>query len=243
MMNEQKKLAAYLLKRYNLSWEKYIQRFEGTRPLILDSIGTYPLKFEPQPLEAEIDLFRNLSSPILLKKFEKQYRFVAGFTSKVTLEEIENLDYIAPNFAGVDILLHKRVIDIMQKICPDDFEPIQFTLISLNKHVQTFETKNFYAINVLKCVNFFDETRYNMTLREALHSALILNGYPNNPWSDGIRLFYNHNDKLDYELYHLEKPCKIATKAHGAGVFWHPELAKELPISSLAGFFLDTEIF
>lgn len=240
---EQKKFAAYLLKKYNLSWEKYIKRFEGTTPLILRLLDSYPLKFEPQKVESEIDPIGIISSPLVLKKLEKNYKFVAGFKGKVTKDEIELLDYIDPNFAGFRMLFHKRVIDIMQKICPNDFEPIPITLISLNKQIKPFEINSFYAINVLKCVDVFDNNRHSSNLKDILNSRMIINQYfKNDPWNTGIKLFRDSNNKLDYQVYDLEQPCKIAIEIPGCRIIWHPELAKELPTSSLAGFFFDTEV-
>lgn len=243
LISEQKKLGTYLLKRYNLQWDKYLERFEGTKPLLLRATAIYPRKLEPEQIESEVELIGMISSPLLLKKFEKQYRFVAGFKDKVTRDEVESLSYIYANFLGIDVLLHQRVIDIMMKICPDDFEPIPVTLVSLNKHVQYFETKSFYAINVLKCVNAFDPNKHSSDLKDIIDSMSIVNKYfKDDPWRDGFKLFRKPISGFDYETYNFEKPCSIAVEVPGFRVIWHPELAKELPVSSLAGFFFDTEV-
>lgn len=47
----------------------------------------------------------------------------------------------------------------MLKLCSDDFQPIPVTLVSLHKEVEQFENKDFYTLNVVKCIQAIDESQ------------------------------------------------------------------------------------
>lgn len=243
LIHEQKKLSDYIMKRLGLNWEQYSKRFAGTVPLMLRSTSLYTEKFYLEQVHSEIDLIGMLGSPCFSPEPIKNRKFVAGFTKRITKEEVESLNYLFPNFLGVTLLVHKRVIDIMHAICPNDFNFVQFNLISLNKQVEQFEVRNFYAIQTLKVVNAFDPNRCKLSLNEIINEMLTITGYyKNNPWLDGCKLSRDKDGLIKCDSYIFEKPCKIALEIPGHRTIWHPELAKELPVSSLAGFFLDTEV-
>lgn len=187
LISEQQKLAKYLLKELGLSWEGYLKRFENTAPLEFDMTNLYPFRsLRPEEVECEIDLIVNLSSPYRLKKFDKEYKIVGGVKKKVTREEVEKLDYIHPSFVKLGTLFHQRVIDIMLKICPDDFQPIPVTLISSNKHIEPFEIKSFYAINVLKCIDAIDQQQSIIDWSSDGEIPYLEElCYKENPWKDG----------------------------------------------------------
>ena len=242
LISEEQKLAKYLLKKLGLSWEGYLKRFENTAPLEFDMTNLYPFRrLSPEEVECEIDLIVNLSSPYRLKRFDKEYKIIAGFKKKVTREEVEKLDYIHSRVVGLDTLFHQRVIDIMLKICPYDFQPIPVTLISSNKHIEPFEIKSFYAINVLKCIDAIDQQQsiidWSSDGEIPYFEELC---YKENPWQDGCTV-RTENHKTVLKFYQLAEPCMLAIEATGFRTVWHPKLAKEMPYSSLYSFKLDVE--
>ena len=49
-----KKLQKYLQSERNISWEQYLQRFIGTKPIKLWPTN-YPFRLQPELIESEVD--------------------------------------------------------------------------------------------------------------------------------------------------------------------------------------------
>lgn len=204
-----------------------MQRYEDTKSVKLWPTAFYIRKLIPKQIECKVPLIGKLSSKYGLKRFERQYKLVAGFKSKITKEEIQSLNYINTNFLGLGYLLHKRVIDIMLSQCADDFEKIPVKLMSQNKRVEPFEINDFYAINVLKCVDAVDQDRSVIKWSDGWANINELY-YKSDPWKDGYKA-YPDNHNPSYKRYQLEKLCMIAIDALNSAIIWHP---KQTPADS-----------
>ena len=128
----------------------------------------------------------------------------------------------------------------MLSLCPEDFQPIPVTLISLNKNVEPFEIKDFFAINVLKCIDAVDQER-SVIEWSSNQIAYIRNlHYKKDPWQDGC-IGYSENGRTAYKHYQLDKPCLIAIDALSGAIIWHPKLAKHIHHGPKEFFTIDSE--
>lgn len=245
MSKKQKKLAKYLLEKENTSWDQYLKRFQGTKPLKLRSTDIYPDRLSPSDstwdTENPYAIGSNGYGP---KKLEREYKITAGFKKrKVKKEDIEELPYLETIFTTIDFLLHRNVIDIMQKICPDDFEIMPVTLYNLRKDTEYFEITDFYNINVLRCIDAIDQESSIMEWSDYGSISFSRIRYKENPWDNGTVLLKKENNRDIYKHFKMEKSCKLAIDALTGAVIWHPDLAKELPTESYHWFITEKDQF
>jgi hypothetical protein len=242
-----RKLKKHLLENKNLTWVGYQKRFTGTRPLKLWTTEYYPRKWEVEPAKWDTDIspYDIGSSAYIIRKLDQEYKIIAGYKGKATKEEIQDVPYLECSVAinSPRYLLHKSVIDIMQQICPEDFEAIPVTIVNERKNSEYFEIKDFYAINLLKCIDAID--RKTSTIQWSSNNVAHLSrlSYKANPWQDGaIRVPHKQREEK-YHHFHLEKPCKMAIDVVTGAYLWHPELVKELPCDSFHWFVQDVDQF
>lgn len=50
-------------------------------------------------------------------------------------------------------LFNKRLVEKMQKICPNDFIALPVTLINLSNKVEPYENKDFYIVNAVNTLD------------------------------------------------------------------------------------------
>jgi hypothetical protein len=195
------KLANYLLERYGLSWDQYLERFGDTKPLELWPTNLCPKRLNPEEVKCEIDLIRNLSNSFRLKRWDKEYKIIGGFKKKVKREEVEKLNYLHSNFLGLGLLLHKKIIDKMLELCSDDFQPIPVTLVSQHKQVEPFENKDFYALNVVKCIDALDKNKSTISFSESTGYHVRNSIFKEHPWQDGCILSVEKKDPIYFATF------------------------------------------
>jgi len=236
-----KKLQKYLKTEQNISWEQYLQRFEGAKPIELWTTN-YPLRLQPELIESEIELLGKLNSEYSLKRLGHQYRIVVGFKKKIRKEEVFGLPYLRANVVGLEHLIHKDIIDRMLQICPDDFEPVPVKIIGTDKNSMPFELDSYYTINVLKRIKAIDEPNSDFIIDHDGWANIKKFRYKENPWQDGFEIGTNVGTSEEmYPPSKLEKPGMIAIDALSGAIVWHPELARLFPFDSLYWFIQDCE--
>jgi hypothetical protein len=238
-----KKLQKYLKIDEGIDWTEYLQRFEGTKPIEL-WMTNYPFRLQPEEVEFEAgeEILYKLNNSRHLKKIKQQYKLVVGFKKKVTKSEVADLPYLRVNVSGLEHLIHKDIIDLMLKLCPDDFEPIPVQVISANPHVEPFELNDYYTINVIKCIKAIDEPRSDFEISRNGVARIKKFRYKENPWQDGCKVILGKATLHEKFLPHkLDKPCKLAIDALSGAIVWHPEVARLFPYDSLFWFIQDIE--
>ncbi|MFK7973766.1 MAG: hypothetical protein AB8B66_02740 [Rickettsiaceae bacterium] len=224
-----------------------MQRFEGTKPLKLWTTEYYPKKFmvEAANWYTDISEYDIGSSAYIIQKIDREYNIIVGYKGKATKEQLQELPYlecsVAINCPGY--LLHKKVIDIMQRICPEDFEALPVTIINQRKNSQDFEIKDFYALNFLKCIDAIDRQNSIIQWSENTVAYVRKLRYKENPWQEGAISIPHKEKEEKYHHFALEKPCKLAMDVVTGAYIWHPAVAKELFFDSYHWFGQDIEEF
>lgn len=187
--------------------KKYLQRFEGTEPLIC--CGDYRIRTFTF-IESDINV-RNVSGELQNIDLNKQYKILAA-VKKTKLKDFIHFDCLSHE--GEDIsaeelpdLFNKRVVEKMQKLCPNDFIALPVTLINLSNRGEFYENKDFYIVNPLNTVKAIDEGKSRTIYEHSLGKEIMTKRiYKENPWQG-----------------HL-----IAWDNITSTVIYHPKLAKEL---------------
>ena len=243
-----RKLKKYLLEYRNLTWEEYLKRFEIAKPLELRPTDYYPRKFEIEPANwgPDINPYRNKigSSAYAIKKLDKEYKITVGYKGRASKEELQEIPYLECSISLYcpDYLLNRKVIDIMQQICPEDFEAIPVTIINQRKNSEYFEIKDFYALNFLKCVDAIDRQESTIQwgkFNDVPHVSKLR--YKENPWQDGAIRIPHKKREEQHRHFRLEKPCKLAIDVVTGAYIWHPELARDIPFDPYFWLIEDSE--
>ena len=240
--NEQK-LANQLLKSIDLPWDEYQKRFDGTTPLKLWGTGAGIIESQPQNAEDYSNLF--LNSKYDNKPLDPIPNIKFGFKKKLSKEKILQTEYVAVASWVTKFIFKKYIVEIMQKICPDDIQAIPVKVVSLNKNVEPFELDDFYTIKILNCIKAIDEEKSDIEWTEGGRANIRKLYYKENPWQDRvipIRGPNAPNDTTQYPIYRLDKPCMIAVDALSGAWVWHPKLAKEIPAYYRYFFIKDVEL-
>jgi hypothetical protein len=236
-----KKLQKYLQSERNISWEQYLQRFIGTKPIELWPTN-YPFRLQPELIESEVKLLGKLSSKYSFKRFDRQYKIIVGFKKKIRKEAVYNAPYLRCNIVALDHLIRKDIIEQMLQICPDDFEAVPVQIIGTDKESVPFELKDYYTINVVKRIKAIDEPRSEFTIDHDGWVNIKKFCYKENPWQDGFNIGVNVGTSEEmYPSCKLDKPCMIAIDALSGAIVWHPELARLFPFDALYWFIQDVE--
>ncbi|WP_342270287.1 hypothetical protein [Rickettsia endosymbiont of Orchestes rusci] len=181
--------------------QKYLQRFEGNKPLVIYPHGFYPSKCNPDLVETDINLRRGLYQ---IQNIEpnKTYKIIAGF-KRAKLEDFIHFDWL---YGGdkVPDLFNKRLVEKILQICPNDFIALPVTLINLSAQVEPYENKDFYVVSAL---NTIDREKSVISYAYEGDKGRVLNRiYKENPWNGHLIAF-------DDSIYRM---------------IWHPKLAKAL---------------
>ncbi len=122
-------------------------RFKGEMPL-MKFYGGYPARCDIQYHEfaepKEFDLWEAYDA----KKIELGDRKIV-FGIKAKPEEFTTYDFLwCPD--GPAFVVHNRVLEIFNRLCPDDFQALPMVIKNLNLKDEAFENKEFWLINPLK---------------------------------------------------------------------------------------------
>jgi hypothetical protein len=182
---------------------QYLARFTGTVPLVIYGRGLFTYKFQIHFVESEIDLEYGLYS---IKNIDpnKQYKIVAGF-NKTKLEDFINHDWI--NASGkIPMLFNKRLVEKINKICPNDFIALPVTIINITDQVEPYENRDFYIVNAVNTLDVIDDRKSTF-----------------GTWTDDSK----KPEKRVY-LYNSWNGHLLAFEKNIKKMIWHPSLAKEL---------------
>ncbi|WP_342257047.1 hypothetical protein [Rickettsia endosymbiont of Aspidapion aeneum] len=183
--------------------QKYLQRFEGNKPLVIYPHGFYPSKCNPDLVETDINLRRGLYQ---IQNIEpnKTYKIIAGF-KRAKLEDFIHFDWLYGG-DGVPDLFNKRLVEKILQICPNDFIALPVTLINLSAQVEPYENKDFYVVNALNTIDAIDRKKSIIDVYPSGRERVEKRVYKESLWHDHLLVF------------------EINIK----GMIWHPRLAKAL---------------
>jgi hypothetical protein len=126
--------------------------------------------------------------------------------------------------SGAGELYHKRMIEKMQQVCPDDFQAFSVTLVNNAKSKEQFENHDFYVLNVLHQVDFLDEEK------SVFRHWTFSDGTP----TTDLEQARYHDDRWNG---HLIVRDRISMR-----VLWHPKLAAEFAKYKDIAFYTDEEL-
>lgn len=196
--------------------KKEKQKFKGTKPLI-ESTPFYPDKFTIQYHEfeepKEFDLWDAIEgNPIKLG----DRKIVFGI--EATEEEFIQYDFLwCPD--GPAFVVHKRVLDKLNELCPNDIQSLPMVIKNLNPKGSQFENKDFWLINILNNIDAQDKDK-----------AIIEN------WGDNLLMVKKKAFKENCMGSHLIIRDDLSTC-----VLFHPSLAKHFAKSRGILFLTDEE--
>jgi hypothetical protein len=187
---------------------EYLKRFEGDRPLIMYSSGRFLNKYIPDLIESEIRLRGGLYTIPGIQR-NKEYKIIAGL-DKLTQDELLKRDCLYMGI-GLPYTFHKRVVEKMEQVCPNDFIPLQVTLISTSDRLEPYENKDFYIVNALHTIDALDHEKSDIS-------------YDNkNDKSKGGLVFKRVYKEEDFWQGHL-----MVFESTDNKIIYHPKLAKAL---------------
>ena len=140
-----------------MTTKKNLDKFTGNKPLIECVNNYYPDKYMIQYHEfedpKEFDLWEAIKGERLPYK---EYKIVFGINA--IPEEFNKFDFLwCPD--GPAFVVHKRVLDKFNELCPKDIQALSVTIKNLNDKMPKFEDKNFYLINILNIRDVIDRDK------------------------------------------------------------------------------------
>ena len=195
---------------------KYLARFEGDVPLVISGRGLFTYKFQIHFVESDIDLEYGMC-PIQDIDPNKQYKIVAGF-NKTKLEEFIDHDWIDDS-GKMPMLFNKRLVEKINKICPNDFIALPVIIINLTDQVEAYENRDFYIVNAVNTLDVIDDRKSTF-----------------GTWSDDSK-----RPKKRVYLYNSWNGHLLAFEKNIRRMIWHPSLAKELYPSKQFAFLTPEE--
>jgi len=175
--------------------------FDSDTPLQLWSRESYGLNWA-NILSTEIELYGNTG----LIDF-KNPKIV--FTIKDYPEKFLRYEIINDMGGGDNGLFNKNALEKINKLCPNDIQAFNVTIINDPKLKKSFENKDYYLFNVVHRIDALDEER-----------SIIRHW----KFSDGTPTFDidKHAFKNDFWAGHL-----IVKDQTCGRTLWHPRLARE----------------
>lgn len=203
-----------------MSTKQNLVKFNGNKPL-----EKFPDSYYPDKYELEYYGFESPKEFDLLSIYKKDQKIniesmsaiVCGI--KASSDEFEKYDFLCPT-CGPDFVVHKRVLDKFNEICPNDGQALPIVIKNLDPRREQFENRNYYLINILNTIDMIDKTE-----------TILVN-------EDGKKLISPNNVHFKTVEY-MGNYLFIREKLTG-GILFHPSLAK-LFIKSKGVQFLSEE--
>ncbi|CAM81066.1 hypothetical protein OTBS_1971 [Orientia tsutsugamushi str. Boryong] len=73
---------------------------------------------------------------------EKEYNFIYG--TNALQESLIKYDFLSQVDGRARFLVHRRVLDKLQEMCPDDFQAFPATIKNIKKKNPDFENHDYY---------------------------------------------------------------------------------------------------
>ncbi len=154
------------------------------KPLIWDSPEGYPHKYwmdyNWRPMEERTDSLIFMQGKhlpcediggIKCSLNPKEYDLV--FASKVKPEVFTKFDCLPNNTHGSSPVVNKKVLDILNKICPDDIQAFPATIVPEPGLKYEFKNHDYWLINITSSTNIIDEGKTDF-----LYLSSSLGGQP-----------------------------------------------------------------
>jgi hypothetical protein len=191
-----------------------------TKPLQLYPTGISNDKYYINFVESEVDLWRIWDGE-KLDFAGKKIVFAIEVVPRLFCKRNTLLDVTG---SGAGEVYHKRMIEKMQQLCPDDFQAFNVILVNNAKSKEQFENHDFYVLNVLHQVDALDEEKSvfkHWTLSTGRPTTDLKQArYYDNCWNGHLLV----RDRLS------------------RNILWHPRLAAEFAKFKDIGFYTDEQL-
>jgi hypothetical protein len=175
---------------------KYLERFEGTVPLVTYTQQSYPNKCRTIKVETELNLEYGLSTIQNIQP-GREYKIIGGF-EKAKLEDFINFDWLTD--WELPCLFNKRLVDKMNALCPNDFIALPVTLINLSDKVEPYENKDFCIVNALNTIDAVDRKKSFISYAYEGDKGRVINAvYKKDPWQGHLIAF---DDSIYKMIFH-----------------------------------------
>ena len=198
--------------------EAYISKQESeSKPLKQYPNDGYPdefdLSYNKFKLPKKFDLYDAYDGKFL---DHQDPEIIFGIQGKP--EEFCKYDFLdSPD--GPSFVVHKRVVDKLTEICPEDFQPFNVEIHNLDPEGEQFVNKDFYLINILHRIDAIDREK-----------AII------EDWGDNYFYVKKKVFKEDGMQGHM-----LARDELTVSILFHPKLAAEFKKSKGVQFLSDVE--
>lgn len=139
--------------------KKLPNKFYETKPLIgIDrSLDLYDHPFRI----GEYSLYRGMPGE---RMEDKEYNFIYG--TNALQESLIKYDFLSQVDGRARFLVHKRVLDKLQEMCPDDFQAFPATIKNIKKKNPDFENHDYYVLHVIPLIDAIDKDK---TMVKVIH--------------------------------------------------------------------------
>ncbi|KJV72873.1 Uncharacterised protein [Orientia tsutsugamushi] len=193
--------------------KKLPNKFYETKPLIsiANSLDLYDHPFRT----GEYGLYQGRPGQ---RMEEKEYNFIYG--TNALQESLIKYDFLSQVDGRAMFLVHKRVLDKLQEMCPDDFQAFPATIKNIKKKNPDFENHDYYVLHIVPLVDAIDKDK---TMVKVIHEER---------W-EIKNLIFKENCMGKYLLARVKYKVGIYIFA--------PELAREFANSRGIEFYSDIE--
>ncbi|WP_047220578.1 imm11 family protein [Orientia tsutsugamushi] len=192
--------------------KKLPNKFYETKPLIsiANSIDLYDHHFRT----SEYSLYRGMPGE---RMEDKEYNFIYG--TNALQESLIKYDFLSHVDGRARFLVHKRVLDKLQEMCPDDFQAFPATIKNIKKKNPDFENHDYYVLHIIPLIDAIDKDK---TMVKVIHE-----------------------ERWDIKNLVFKETCMgkhLLARVRYVGIYiFAPELAKEFAYSRGIEFYSDVE--
>jgi len=140
------------------------------------------------------------------------------FAIKAKETEFANKFDMLISYEGPSFVVHKRLLALLQEVCPKDFQALQCKIVNYSKKAEPFANYDYYMINILNKVDAVDNKKSKFK-----------------DYGDGFRVLKKLHFKEDcMNGYMLARDSEFS-----AGELIHPELVEKIKHCSRGMKFLE----
>lgn len=115
-------------------------------------------KYFPKKMYIQFDWQKNITDNFIFMDGSnlpsKDYQLIL-YSNVIEMQLIKN--DVLPNISGSPIV-NLKVIELLTKLCPDDFQYFPVTIINDDK-LEKFENKDYYIVNILRSIDSVDRNK------------------------------------------------------------------------------------
>lgn len=109
-----------------------------------------------------------------LRYFQDPKNYDLVFVSESPPKEFLKFDCLPNNSTGKSPLVNKKVLDIFNKLCPNDIQAFQATIIPDKKSKHSFENHDYWLINITKQMDVIDLENSDLSFFEEDPSSIFI---------------------------------------------------------------------